>query len=131
MVLFVEDAEKSKAFYRDVVGLTPYDKTPQTDGWAWFWTGEPGQSSWLAVRERRGYSSQVGGKHLFDDTHPWGAVHFAFEVPRDEIEKAVEHVKSKGYEVWGPQRWDWMRADAYYFYDPDGNLVEWWTPDPE
>jgi len=30
----------------------------------------------------------------------------------------------------GPMRLEWMKADAYYFYDPDGNLLEWWTPDP-
>ena len=22
---------------------------------------------------------------------------------------------------------DWMNATAYYFYDPDGNLLEFWS----
>ena len=129
-VIFVKDTEKSRAFYRDVVGLTPDENAPQTNGWNWFWTGEPGKSSWLAMRERYAKSPVVSGQDLFDGNHPWGAVHFAFEVPRTEIEAAVAHVRSKGHEVLGPMRLEWMKADAYYFYDPDGNLLEWWTPDP-
>jgi catechol-2,3-dioxygenase len=31
--------------------------------------------------------------------------------------------------VYGPVRLDWMSADSYYFYDPDGNLLEWWSRD--
>jgi len=23
-----------------------------------------------------------------------------------------------------------MNARSYYFYDPDGNLLEFWSPDP-
>ena len=60
----------------------------------------------------------------------WGQVHYAFEVPRDKLEGAVEHVRGEGVEVFGPVRLDWMGADAYQFYDPDGNLLEWWSPDP-
>lgn len=25
---------------------------------------------------------------------------------------------------------EWMKASAYYFYDPDGNMLEFWSPDP-
>jgi catechol 2,3-dioxygenase-like lactoylglutathione lyase family enzyme len=31
-------------------------------------------------------------------------------------------------EVYGPEQLDWMNAQAYYFYDPDGNLLEFWSP---
>jgi catechol-2,3-dioxygenase len=33
--------------------------------------------------------------------------------------------------VYGPKRFDWMSAEAWYFYDPDGNLLEFWSPDPK
>ena len=61
----------------------------------------------------------------------WGKVHYAFEVPRVDLESAVAHVRAAGVEVYGPTRLEWMRALSYYFYDPDGNLLEWWSPDPE
>jgi hypothetical protein len=40
----------------------------------------------------------------------------------------VARVESAGVEVYGPVHFDWMQADAYYFYDLDGNLLEFWSP---
>jgi catechol 2,3-dioxygenase-like lactoylglutathione lyase family enzyme len=51
-------------------------------------------------------------------------VHFAFEVARDEIDAAVDRVRSAGVDVQGPVEFDPMDAEFYYFYDPDGNLLE-------
>jgi hypothetical protein len=31
--------------------------------------------------------------------------------------------------VFGPVRFDGPPATAYYFYDPDDNLLEFWSPD--
>jgi catechol 2,3-dioxygenase-like lactoylglutathione lyase family enzyme len=36
--------------------------------------------------------------------------------------------RSAGVEVYGPEQLDWMNAESYYFYDPDGNLLEFWSP---
>jgi len=43
---------------------------------------------------------------------------------------AAEHVRQQGHTVHGPVYLDWMKALSYYFYDPDGNLLEFWSPDP-
>lgn len=59
----------------------------------------------------------------------WGQVHYAFRVQRDRLEEALARVRSRGVEVHGPVWLRWMEADAYYFYDPDGNLLEFWSPD--
>ena len=48
----------------------------------------------------------------------------------EKLEEAVDHVREKGSEVYGPLYFDWMEALSYYFYDPDGNLLEFWSPDP-
>ena len=48
-------------------------------------------------------------------------------MPRNRLETAVEHVEGKGVEVYGPTHFDWMNATSYYFYDPDGNLLEFWS----
>ena len=29
----------------------------------------------------------------------------------------------------GPVEFDWLQARSYYFYDLDGNLLEFWSPD--
>ena len=124
LVLVVADVSASARFYRDVVGLTP--ETDGDDEWAWFWVGEPGGGQRLAVHK---------GTLLFEEHSPhpagerWGQVHCALDVPRDRLDTAVAHVRAHGIDVYGPVEFDWMGARAFYFYDPDGNLVELWSLD--
>jgi catechol-2,3-dioxygenase len=115
----------SARFYRDVVGLEP--DGDETEAWAWFWAGERGAPQRVAVAR---------GPLLFEEHSPlpegerFGRVHFALDVPRERLEAAVENVSRHGIEVYGPKRFDWMSAESWYFYDPDGNLLEFWSPDP-
>ena len=124
LVLIVRDVPAAARFYREVVGLEP--ETEANDDWAWFWAGGPGVSQRVAFHR---------GTLLFEEHSPhppesrWGHVHFAFEVPRDRLDSAVEHVRSHGVEVYGPVEFEWMQARASYFYDLDGNLLEFWSPE--
>ena len=125
IVLIVNDVKASARFYRDVVGLTP--ESEPDDVWAWFWAGSVGQAQRVGLHK---------GSLLFEGQSPlptgerWGQVHYAFNIPRAQLEEAVQHVGKQGVEVYGPVHFDWMKAAAYYFYDPDGNLLEFWSPDP-
>jgi len=124
IVLIVTDVPAAARFYREVVGLTP--ETEATEAWAWFWAGEPGQAQRVALHR---------GSLLFEEHSPlpadqrWGHVHFAFNVPHEQLASAVEQVQSHGVAIYGPTHFDWMQATSYYFYDPDGNLLEFWSPD--
>lgn len=124
IVLIVEDVIAAARFYREVVGLIP--ETDANEAWAWFWAGESGRGQRVAVHR---------GPLLFEEHSPlpsdrrWGHVHFAFNVPCDRLDAAVEQVKAQGVTVYGPTHFDWMRATSYYFYDLDGNLLEFWSPD--
>jgi catechol 2,3-dioxygenase-like lactoylglutathione lyase family enzyme len=108
-----------------VVGLEPEHET--SDEWAWFWAGRPGTPQRIALHR---------GPLLFEEHSPapegerFGTVHFALEVAREGLEEAVQRVKKAGVDVYGPTEFEWMKARSYYFYDPDGNLLEFWSPDP-
>lgn len=120
--MIVKDVERAAAFYRDVVGLK---LRTQSEEWAWFWTGEEGASANLAVHKGR----LLMEEHSPQGAEPkWGPVHYAFRVPREKLDMAVDHVRGRGVEVYGPVHFDWMEAESYYFYDLDGNLLEWWSP---
>ncbi len=125
LVLIVEDVPAAARFYQDVVGLTLEHET--SDEWAWFWAGKPGEPQRIALHR---------GSLLFEEHSPlpegerFGRVHFAFEVARAELDDAVERVRRDGVEVCGPVDFDWMNARSYYFYDPDANLLEFWSPEP-
>lgn len=124
LVLVVDDVPRAAAFYREVVGLAV--ERGADESWAWFWTGAPHASARLALRR---------GTLLFEEHSPrgaapaWGPVHFALTVPRSELGAATERVRDAGVTVHGPTRLEWMSATSQYFYDPDGNLVEFWSPD--
>jgi catechol 2,3-dioxygenase-like lactoylglutathione lyase family enzyme len=124
LVLVVEDVPRAAGFYRDVVGLDP--ESPADDDWAWFLAGASEDAQRIALHK---------GSLLFEDHSPhpagqrFGNVHLAFEVPRERFDAAVAHVRESGTTVYGPTRFDWMSATSYYFYDPDGNLLELWSPD--
>jgi catechol-2,3-dioxygenase len=124
IVLIVDDVPAAASFYRDVVGLEPESEPRET--WAWFFAGEAGEPQRIALHK---------GTLLFEEHSPhpegerFGNIHLALLVPRDRLEAAVEHVRAQGVEVYGPERFDWMDAVAYYFYDLDGNLLEFWSPD--
>jgi catechol 2,3-dioxygenase len=123
LVLIVDDVPASARFYEDVVGLT-LENEP-SDEWAWFWAGKEGKPQRVALHR---------GRLLFEEQSPYpegerfGRVHFAFEVARDELDAAVDRVRSAGVEVHGPVELEWMNALSYYFYDLDGNLLEFWSP---
>ena len=126
LVLVVADVREAARFYEEVVGLTP--ELEITDKWAWFYAGAVGEPTRLALAK---------GPLLFEGESPlgedfrWGPTHYALRVKRSSFAEAIAHVRGCGVEVHGPTRLEWMKADSYYFYDPDGNLVEFWSPDPD
>ena len=125
IVLIVKDVRAAAQFYRDVVGLI--QDAEADDAWAWFWAGAPGQAQILGLHKG---SLLFEGQSPLPDGERWGQVHYAFNVPIERLADAVGHVRSKGIELFGPVHFDWMNATSYYFYDPDGNLLEFWSPGP-
>ncbi|MEM7228074.1 MAG: VOC family protein [Planctomycetota bacterium] len=123
LVLVVRDVRAATHFYEHIVGLTL--ERPADDEWAWFWSGEPGASARLALSR---------GPLLFEEHSPhpagarFGCAHFAFNVAREDIDARLATVRANDIEIFGPTSFDWMNADSWYFYDPDGNLVEFWVP---
>ncbi len=59
-----------------------------------------------------------------------GRTHFALEVPHDRLQACVDRVRAHGIEVSGPLDYAWMSAEACLCFDPDGHLVELWSPNP-
>ena len=123
LVLIVEDVPRAADFYEHVVGLELEHRTG--DEWAWFFAGGTDRKQRIALHR---------GPLMFEEHSPYpegerfGRVHYALEVARGELAAAVDRVRGAGVEVYGPADLDWMDAQSYYFYDPDGNLLELWSP---
>ena len=124
IVLIVDDVSKAADFYQHVVGLQPEGEF--SADWAWFWAGSPGVKQRLALHKG---TLMFEGQSPHPEGERFGQVHFAFDVSREDLDSDVERVRSAGVDVFGPVELDWMNALAYYFYDLDGNLLEFWSPD--
>ena len=128
LVLIVDDVPRAAAFYRDVVGLRPY--SDHNDAWAWFWTGAVGDvtAGRLALHRGSLLHEEHTPRPTPDGSSPFGQVHCAFRVTSDRIDEALETLRRNNVAIHGPNDLDWMNARSWYFYDPDGNLLEYWMP---
>ncbi|MCA0132138.1 VOC family protein [Winogradskyella alexanderae] len=115
--LFVEDLERSVAFYKDILGLTLCRFNPERKV-AFFWIGEDKQAM-LGLWERP--------KDEIDIRH------FAFECdPEWVLNESVNFLKSHNLVFWNflqddneqPMVFCWMPAISIYFKDPDGHDLE-------
>jgi len=141
VALGVANVATSLRFYQEIVGLVP---EVVDEKFALLWAGRPGQQqrvillsrSLEPISERQGSGSAARGPENATSEiasigpADFGRTHFALDVPRDRLESAVAHVRDQGVEVFGPVEFDWLSAVTFYFLDPDGNLVEFWSPSP-
>lgn len=128
--LVVTELETMTAFYRDRLGL-PVSLDDPARGRTHFRLGrgqlilatvdaEPDASpEWpglppplLASADRRGATPPAHGP-----------IHFALEVPENELVGAGERLRAAGLDVRGPFRWPGGQRSVY-FHDPEGNVVE-------
>jgi catechol 2,3-dioxygenase-like lactoylglutathione lyase family enzyme len=126
VALPVNDLRASIDFYTNVVGLVL--ELESEDG-AFLWSGAAGQAQRLILATRKRLARGNAAGEVGRDVE-WHHVHYAFQVPRKNLEGAIDHLRSRGVAVSGPARFDLMRATSFFFRDPDGHLVEFWSPDP-
>jgi lactoylglutathione lyase len=127
--LIVSDLDRSIAFYRDVVGLSPALEEPPR-GAAFLWIGSPGKA-------------MLGLWSL--GSAPLGVMsHVAFSASLEDVLGSGERLRSMNVtplsffatETDEPSVIAWMPAAAVYFRDRDGNLLEYLAmldapPDPD
>src|SRR5262245_55741374 len=120
--IHTEDMARSRAFYEDVLGLAPIYSDDRLCAYAVagcdvllvLGKGATGQTVTLPSGTIPGH----GGD---------GALHVAFAVGKEELDRWEAHLASRGVTIEG--RNDWERGGrSIYFRDPDGHLLELATP---
>ncbi len=113
--LFVEDIERSTAFYHDVVGL---ELKRRDTGFSEFLTGEATLGLWQVSDVRQNL-----GPEIISPQGHWCIGAFEFETG-EELMGLYERLKSHDVEF-ATEMVDWpWGARAAYFKDPDGFLWE-------
>ena len=106
LIVLVSDMDRSAAFYRDVLGLTP---ATESEWWSEYDAGG------VTIALHPGPRPDVSGVRNGTDA---GTTHIAFVVP--DIEAACAELRAKGVAVEGPSLLEGMELLTATFADPDG-----------
>lgn len=116
------DQEKMRAFYCDVLGLEPgEEQVPIGDGsmdpWITLQTGQV----YVVLKPRAGFDG---------DPRPDGSasVHLGLRMAnREVLDEAYDELTKHDIEFRSPPKdWPWGER-AFFFLDPEGNLVEYFA----
>lgn len=120
--LYVDDLERGRSFYRDVLGLAELFADPRMCAF------DAGNRTILLLFLRGATLKTVelpGGTIPPHDGH--GPLHLAFAIAREELADWEARLAAQGIPIEG--RTDWPRGGhSIYFRDPAGHLVELATP---
>jgi catechol 2,3-dioxygenase-like lactoylglutathione lyase family enzyme len=120
--IHTEDMVRSRAFYEGVLGLELIYSDNRLTSYAVagrdvllvFRKGTTGQTVTLPS----GTIPSHGGD---------GALHVAFAIAKDELDRWEAHLTSHGVSIEGRNEWS-RGGRSIYFRDPDGHLLELATP---
>ncbi|MGA8382992.1 MAG: VOC family protein [Stellaceae bacterium] len=111
--LFVRDAERSKKWYEDVLGLHTYEYRP---GWAAFMSADREQSHEVALM-------QLGPQAPLQQKGQVGLNHMAWRLDSlDDLKEFYQHIKELNVPIGRVA--DHGISLGIYLRDPDGNGVE-------
>ena len=128
--LLVRDLDAMENFYGDVMGFTVSDRhqfpdeSPFREGSWMRCDTDHHVLSMFDLRDPDEAAEEGKGRHF-------GLHHFAFEMPSYEaLTKAVKMVYEKGLDVQGERTGGPGNQIRFYFWDPEGNLIElYWALD--
>jgi catechol 2,3-dioxygenase-like lactoylglutathione lyase family enzyme len=120
--LYVDDLDRARRFYQDILRLSPIYEDPRLCAFA------VGNRSVLLLFQRGSSRETV---HMPGGTIPphdgSGPLHIAFAISASELPEWEDALGQHGIAIEG--RTQWRRGGhSIYFRDPDGHLLELATP---
>jgi catechol 2,3-dioxygenase-like lactoylglutathione lyase family enzyme len=120
--LYVEDLERSRAFYQRVFGLEPFMDDERMCA-----LGVPGEQVLLLFRHGMTNEPAAGPGGFIPPHHGRGALHLCFAIPYGELNAWEQHLVHLGITI--ESRIKWPRGGtSLYFRDPDHHSLEIATP---
>lgn len=120
--LYVDDMERARAFYGDLLGLEVMMESERL-------VALHAGGSTVLLLFQRGATTQgldtEGGWIPPHDGH--GPSHFAFAIDEDQVDAWVERLEGAKIEIESRVRWP-AGGTSLYFRDPEGHSVELATP---
>jgi catechol 2,3-dioxygenase-like lactoylglutathione lyase family enzyme len=120
--IHTEDMVQARAFYEGVLGLETVYSDDRLSAYA-----VAGRDVLLVFRKGSADQTVVLPSGTIPGHGGSGALHVAFAVSKNELDRWEAHLASSGVAIEGRNEWS-RGGRSIYFRDPDGHLLEFATP---
>jgi catechol-2,3-dioxygenase len=123
IALRVHDLDLMRKFYEQVIGLEVLREVKDSEGTAIFYSVGTGNDH-LALFEEKWIDWFTRDKPPQTDPKLTTLSHFALTIALDDLESEQKRLKELGIEIVHSNASTWLHCRMFYFFDPEGNLIE-------
>ena len=126
--LRVHDLDLMRRFYEQVMGLQVLREIQESSGKAIFYAvGAGGENLALFEEKLIGWFTRDKSPQI--DPKLTTLSHIAFGIALDDFESERKRIEQLGIEIIDSGTSSWMHSRMFYFFDPEGNLIEFKSHD--
>ena len=128
--LRVHDLDLMRRFYEQVIGLQVLREIKSADGTVEivFYSIGAGDDN-VALFEEKLIDWFTRDKSPQIDPKLTTLSHIAFSIALDDFESEMNRIEQLGIEIVESDTSSWMHSRMFYFFDPEGNLIEFKSHD--
>ena len=123
VALRVHDLDRMRRFYEQVIGLEVLREVKESKGTIVFYA-VGAENDHLALFEEKWVDWFTRDKSPQIDPKLTTLSHFAIRIALDDFDSEKNRIEQLGIEIVHSYEVSWMQARMFYFYDPEGNLIE-------
>ena len=123
IALRVHDLDLMRKFYEQALGLEVLRENNHKDGQAIFYAVGAGNDH-LALFEEKWIDWFTRDKSPQIDPKLTTLSHFALSIALDDFVSEKKRIEQLGIEIVESRTMSWLHCRMFYFFDPEGNLIE-------
>ena len=123
VALRVHDLDLMRRFYEQVIGLEVLQEINDSNGTIIFYA-VGAENDHMALFEEQWIDWFTRGKSPQIDPKLTTLSHFALRIALDDFESEKERIEQLGIEIVHSNTSSWLHCRMFYFFDPEGNLIE-------